>query len=152
MSATTLRRDLQQLKSSTDKERKEAAATKTKLQEQIKNLEESVAKYRTEVEESEAAIVQVRKDALEELTQSAAHSKKFLEAKLKRQEMRFDEELNKALQEQHETFQAKRKKFSAVNEKLALQASELSEEVTALKRAKVDLEYKMKSKRSKLTV
>lgn len=35
--------------------------------------------------------------------------------------MQFEEELNKALQEQHEQFQAKRKKFMTVNEKLAKQ-------------------------------
>ena len=42
------------------------------------------------------------------------------------QEMQFEEELNKALQEQHEQFQAKRKKFMAVNEKLAKQVRDMT--------------------------
>ena len=41
--------------------------------------------------------------------------------------MQFEEELNKALQEQHEQFQAKRKKFTAVNEKLAKQAAQMND-------------------------
>jgi hypothetical protein len=58
-----------------------------------------------EAEEAEAQVLQVKRDALAELTEADAHSQKVIEAKLKRQELRFEEELSKALQQQHETFQ-----------------------------------------------
>ncbi len=48
-------------------------------------LKQSLTTYKEEMQEAEAAMLQCKRDALAELTEADSHSKKILEAKLKRQ-------------------------------------------------------------------
>lgn len=81
----SLRRELAELRASLKSSASEAQGAAATLQAELDQTRASLAKYKTEVEEAEAQMVQVKKDALAELTEADAHSKKLIEAKLKRQ-------------------------------------------------------------------